>query len=311
MMKTMTCLMLTMGLLFAGCGDDGGTEPGADAAPMLPADDCTTGESHFYVLNTLDIAGETMGVANTAPGFNLDGIVSDGSDTEGCNAPDYMSPEGEAGIDNALAGLLPILNMFAGDISGTIASQINDGSLLVLVEVQHVDDFTNDACVGMNLYVGEVPAMGMPTLEGGLIAAGQTFDINPESVDAMGAPLISVEGATITGGRMNASTPIISIPVPLEEGVVLNLNIREARVAGNISANSMSGGLIGGALAVSELASAVEALDIGGVDAATVESVLGGQADMRGTDMECSSVSTALSFTGVDAVKGMVVAGTM
>ena len=161
----------------------------------------------------------------------------------------------------------------------------------------------------MNLYVGEVPADAMLALEGGLLAAGQTFDINPESVDAMGAPLISVTDASIIGGRMNASTPIISIPVPLEEGVVLNLNIREARVAGDITATSMSGGLIGGALAISELASAVEALDIGGVDAATVESVLGGQADMRGSDMECSSVSSALTFTGVDAVKGSVVAG--
>ena len=309
MMKTTTCLMLALGLLTVGCGDDGGGDSNPDAGMMLPPDDCTTGDSHFYVLNTLDIAGEVMGAANTAPGFNLDGIVSDGSDPEGCNIPDYMSPEGEEGIDNALAGLLPILNMFAGDISGTIASQINDGSLLVLVEVQNVDDFTNDACVGMNLYVGEVPADAMLALEGGLLAAGQTFDINPESVDAMGAPLISVTDASIIGGRMNASTPIISIPVPLEEGVVLNLNIREARVAGDITATSMSGGLIGGALAISELASAVEALDIGGVDAATVESVLGGQADMRGSDMECSSVSSALTFTGVDAVKGSVVAG--
>ena len=133
MMKTTTCLMLALGLLTVGCGDDGGGDSNPDAGMMLPPDDCTTGDSHFYVLNTLDIAGEVMGAANTAPGFNLDGIVSDGSDPEGCNIPDYMSPEGEEGIDRSRR---PSPDPQRNHDTRHHRRQINDGSLLVLVEVR-------------------------------------------------------------------------------------------------------------------------------------------------------------------------------
>jgi hypothetical protein len=178
----------------------------------------------------------------------------------------------------------------------------------VLVELRHVNDFTNDSCVGMSLYVGELPGGVAPTLADGILAPGQTFDINPESLDAMGDPLITVTDASITGGELEASTEVIALPVPLMDGVVLQLNIRNAQVGGSFNGSTMQNGIIAGVLSAAELAMSVEALDIG-VGAETVEGILEAQADMQNADGECKSLSATLTYSGVDAVRGVVSSG--
>ncbi len=303
MMKKIALNMVMAALVVAGCGDDGTGPMGNPDGSALPPDDCSTGDSYFYVVNILDIAKEMDGVS---AGYNLDDRVSDVTDDLGCNKDDFTSPDGVEGVDNAMAILLPILGTIAGDISGTIQEGVNDGSILVLVEMTHVNDFTNDACVGMNLYVGEVPGDLAPMLADGLLAPGQTFDINPESLNAMGDPVVSVSSATISGGRLAASPEVISLPVPLSDGIVLQLNIRNPRVGGTFTATTMQDGIIAGVLSSAELAQSVEALDIGGVDAATVEGILVGQADMQDAMGECTSLSATLTYSGVDAVRGVV-----
>ena len=42
-------------------------------------------------------------------GFNLDGLESDGSSEAGCYLADLRSPDGEPGIDNHFASILPAL----------------------------------------------------------------------------------------------------------------------------------------------------------------------------------------------------------
>jgi len=304
MMKIALSLMMAT-LVIGGCGGDSTTPVGGDGGSdgsTLPPDDCTSGDSHFYVVNVLDIAQEMDGVS---AGYNLDDRVSDVTDDEGCNQDDFTSPEGVEGVDNALAVLLPILNTFAGDISATIQENVNSGSILVLVEMTNVDDFTNDACVGLNLYVGEMPGDIAPDLTDGLLSPGQTIDISPESLDAMGNPLVTVSGATITGGSVAASTPVISLPIPLEDGVVLQLNIRDARVGGTFTATTMQDGIIAGVLSARELSMSVEALDLG-VTAETVEGILEAQADMQDESGECKSLSATLIYNGVNAVRGGV-----
>ena len=167
MMKKIALSLIMAGLVVAGCGDSTTGPTGTPDGSMLPADDCSTGDSYFYVVNLLDIAKEMDG---GSAGYNLDGRVSDVTDDEGCNQDDFTSPEGVEGVDNAMAVLLPILSSVAGDISETIQESVNDGSILVLVELRSVNDFTNDACVGMSLYVGEVPGGGAQSLMDGLLA---------------------------------------------------------------------------------------------------------------------------------------------
>jgi hypothetical protein len=57
---------------------------------------------------------ESPGVSR---GFNLDGLVSDGSDPEGCFQPDYRGPPPDrtAGIDNQVVILAPLVETAVGE----------------------------------------------------------------------------------------------------------------------------------------------------------------------------------------------------
>ena len=124
----------------------------------------------------------------------------------------------------------------------------------------------------------------------------------------MGEPLITVPDASITGGQLSASTEVIALPGPLQDGVVLQLNIRNAQVGGTFNGTTMQNGIFAGVLSASELAMSVEALDIG-VGAETVEGILEAQADMQNETGECKSLSATLTYSGVDAVRGEVASG--
>jgi len=260
---------------------------------MLPPDDCSTGETLFFVLDALDIEGEDESMPGVAPGFNLDGRVSDVSDAIGCSRPDFMWC-GEDGIDNAYAMLLPILDTFAGDISAAAARDIREGRLLLLLELDHVNDLSNDACVELRVYAGEVPGMGGPRLDADrTLARGQTFDV-------IGEPLITLTNARIVGGQIRAENRASTFEVP--SGLGVDLPVRETRLVGGLTRDDIQQGLIGGWTLVSQLAEALATLDAG-VSAETLAPVLTGQADMR-VDGECQALSLAMSYTAVDAVRG-------
>ena len=84
------------------------TSPPDAALPPVP---------RLAVLDQLAFTREvTPGVA---PGFDLDARQSDARDAASCFKPDYMSPEGVPGIDNQLAGLVPLLDAFGlGAVEG-------------------------------------------------------------------------------------------------------------------------------------------------------------------------------------------------
>lgn len=258
---------------------------------MLPPDDCSTGETLFFVLDAIDIEGESM--SGVAPGFNLDGRVSDVSDALACSKPDFTWC-GEGGIDNAYAVLLPILEMFGGDVSAAAARDIREGRLLLLLELANVNDLSNDACVELRVYAGEVPEMGRPRLNADeTIAGGQTFDV-------IGEPLITLTHATLVGGEIRAENRDSTFEVPSGLGVALP--VRDTRLVGGLTRDEIQHGLIGGWTLVSQLAEALATLDAG-VSAETLAPVLTGQADMR-VDGECRALSLAMSYSAVDAVRG-------
>ena len=54
------------------------------------------GQKLTAVINTLTYARQVEGIAN---GFNLDGLVSDNTDEDGCYKPDLVSPRSKALAD--------------------------------------------------------------------------------------------------------------------------------------------------------------------------------------------------------------------
>lgn len=308
-------VLLGSTLAVTGCGDDdgggtdaGGTDTGggmdATTGTPLPGD-CAAGECVF-VVNDLAIPDVmVMGGAEIAQGFNLDDRVSDETDIQGCMQPDFMSPDGREGIDNQLATLKPSLSGFVGDLDMTISDALADGSVILLMELSGADS-TEDPDVTLNLYLGEVPGGGAPMLADGKIAPGQTFDIDPVSVDASGNPLVSVPAATV-GGRVTAGPLDLPLTLAIDATTTVTLNIRQATVEATVTDGALTDGIIGGELGIDEIVSLAEELGAGGVDPGTIRGILEPIADLN-PDAEgiCQSVSVGLTFGAVSAMKGMV-----
>ena len=126
-----------------------------------------------YVVNRLSIPEAEDGVV---AGFNLDGLDSgEGSDdAEDClgYTPDYVSstdPD-HIGVDNALEGLVGILaeqivsDTCAGmpdELGCTLGEQINEGAVLLLLEVSGVESLEYDTDVQLQLAL-TVDGMNVP-----------------------------------------------------------------------------------------------------------------------------------------------------
>lgn len=305
--------VFSTGLVFGiGCGDDDspGTDGGTGSDSAVTPEPLSCGDC-FYVVDTLGIPPvDPVGVTR---GFNLDGRVSDETDAESCFAPDFTHPDGTPGIDNQLAELAPTLASFAGDLDEQIADALADGTIIVLMELNGVAT-TADTNVTVNLYLGETvdgnPPMLVDAATDRRPAPGQTFNIDADSVDASGNPRITVSGAR-TEGRVVRAGPLANFPIviPIDETTSINLNIRSAQLQATINAdNTLSAGMIGGGLRISELVETVRAIG-GGIDEGTIRTVLGGVADLEydAATGECGAVSVGIDFTAVAATKGTVV----
>lgn len=310
----MSLRRMTLGLLIAGslaavgCGDDDGATPTDGGSTPT---DGGMAESRVYVLNTLDVGqADPAGDPNIVPGFDLDmHNTTTMSDPMGCGFVDFTSgaPDNVMGVDNQLG---PILAGIAGsvDVPGAIRDNINDGTVLIIVEVTGINSFMNDDSITLNLYRGLLPpGVAMPMLGADmLLSPGQTFDVDTRSFMADGTTPLVRAGGRIVNGRLQAGPTDFMLNVDVMS-MPLSLNIRNSQIRFNITASSgINTGILGGALRVSEVVSAVAvfAPDL----RMTIETILAGQADLEPDGMGvCQAVSLGLIFAGVPAVKGNTV----
>ena len=224
-----------------GCGG----EPAKDSAVASGGDTCGQPEdTTVLVITSLNFTRETS--ATESEGFDLDGVVSTGSDAEGCGHADYTSSDGTPGIDNAIAALIPVLESIgAGAVESLINDAITSGELLILAELQRVDSVSDDACVDLELHRGEgVPLMGTD----GELQMDQTFAVDPSR------PTTFTEGGTIQDGVFAIEGVTIALPVQILdefielelEGSAMRLVLQEdgsvaGRLAGGMSASSLGG----------------------------------------------------------------------
>ena len=131
-------------------------------------------EPHVVVLNRLALGREVDG---QSMGFDLDGQVTTEGGADGCGIGDYQGFDGRAGVDNALARLIPVLELTEAVALEDLAQlAVNQGELLIMVQLDHLDSYAQDECVDLTLFRGE----GVPTIGTyGVIEPGQTFDADP------------------------------------------------------------------------------------------------------------------------------------
>jgi len=296
----------------AGCADDDGGRLGAaaNAAPdsvetqsdVEGPDGASTStevpepEGPKRMLVVFDTLSFTeIAEDGTAPGFNLDGVVSDADDKGSCGQPDYVSPEGVEGIDNQLAKLVPLFELFGiGAASAYIQGAIEEGGLLILLQVDGVDSIENDDEVTVMVRTGA----GNPLLgTDGKLLTGQTFHLHPETPDSF-AQTAYIEDGVLHAGPFDARLPVVVLGMQYELTFYGALLRAEWTYDG-----SLHGGLLGGAATLDDLYGIGEtaAADDGSVLPA-IKAVVEGAGDLEpNEDGECQKMSAAMAFTGVSA----------
>ena len=296
--KSILGLVVAASLAGFGCGGD--DDPGVEDGP--PMDPVT------YVMGYLNIAqADPSGDPNIVAGFNLDGKVStDDTDQTVCYKMDYTSPppDNEPGVDNQLGPILASVGSSL-DIEGTIAENIMDGSLLILMTVSGVHDYENDPNITVELELGTLEGTGatMPMVDAmGNLSAGQTINVNMVSVGLVELP------GSIVNGRLRAGPADLTLNLPIM-GSNLMLNIRQAQVRFDISETSIDDGVLGGELNVDETVTAIVQVAPDSIPESLARSILEGQADLQydaAADM-CNAVSVGLIFSGPSVTRGDVV----
>lgn len=284
-------------------------EPAATEVP-----ECTGSESRFQVMAKINIAEANDD--GSVPGFDLDCRSDasckcktedgpDGGTVSTCE--DYTSPTGAAGIDNQFSRLAPDLDTIF-NIGDKIQENIEEGDLIILLEMQNldaatIDSTTNDECVTLEVYLGFIPNGGEPLLANGGLAPEQTFDLDNRSFDGNTAKIRF--GGKITNGKLEAGPATIPLSLPVGSSEI-ELNIQDGRLTATFDGDRLKDGLIGGVLDIEELVASVEAIEDYATLGTTLRPILKKFADMNaaGDDNLCSAVSLGIEYETVVALRG-------
>lgn len=232
----MRALLLAAVLAMFGCSS-------ADDEP-----DCTTGKSQAYILTALGFTREEP--RGTVSGFDLDSRVSLRPEDESCGKVDLVDPQGVQGIDNQLAIFLPeIEKRFGNAVDGIIQGAINDGRLLIMMDLAGIDDTQNDSCVNLQVKLAE----GKPMLgTDGVVEAWQTFQLRKVDQRISTAEKGTFKKNTFTIGPFDLHIPIAIFDV------AFMIHMRNARVRFTLDEEGNAEGLLGGGVSIDEIADGVE-----------------------------------------------------
>lgn len=278
-----------------GCVDHVDSTAGAadvDVGTELDSNECgAAGQPQMVVVSELQFVGATGQITQ---GLNLDGIVSDGSDEASCNQVDFEDSDGNQGIDNQFARLLPALESVAGgdSVQAVIQRTINSGGLLLTFEFARIDDAVNDHCVEVTVD----RAKGQPTIGGdGFIEPSQTFDKDPNTTPTF------VMDASLQDGILSAGPFDLSLPVVVD-GFDVQILIRNAQLRGTFEEDSSMSGLIAGAISVPEVIASIENINASEDVLRLVSTALSNLADGgRDENGECTELSISLAFKATPA----------
>jgi len=271
-------LLLTAAPLVVGCGS-------SEDGELPPADE-------LAVLRALTFVREDPEGISDA--FDLDGRTSDENDAAGCYHRDFVGPDGEPGIDNAFANVLPALELAGGSaIEPLIQNSINDGRLLLMIGLDGVDDRRNDDCVRLRISRGTgEPAVGAD----GFILPGQTFDPDPSLDESI------VECATIEDGVLRGSPFSMRLELNIFDEYI-DLTLVESVLEMELLPEYGYVGRMGGGVAIQEVKDNVATLDgIGDELPVLMETVLDVNADLvPDTAGNCTQLSVAFHFSAATA----------
>lgn len=183
--------------------------------------------------------------------IGADGKKGSGLDVDEDQAT--CAPEGcEAGIDNSLS----VLSGLAND---ALTSAVTDGSVILLFE--HRDFVADGTKYTLSFYGGEA-------VDADCDVQSETcpYMVKKDSFDDDCDPLVNMDNAMVTGTNLTAGGPGYSfgLPLPLADGVLLELVLYHAQIDGTIGfaggQPATLTGVLAGAVSKADMISAIDAV---------------------------------------------------
>lgn len=276
----------SLALLLGAPGCEAPAEP--DAAAPGTCDG--SGPTKVGIIQQM-VWGRIDADSGVSPGFDLDGRVSNANDRLGCKIQDFVSPEGEEGVDNGFGRLLPTLELteFMA-VEALIGQSISTGGLLITLELRGVDDLVNDDCVELTVGRGEGDVL-LGT--DGLLESGQTIRFSDD------LPSFTMHDLAIVDGRLIAQPFEVTLPLTVFD-TSLELQLTQAAIELNFNEDGTISGVIGGGTPTAYILNVVstEAVDAG--LEAMMGSLLGLYADLTpGEDGVCQDISVNFEYEAI------------
>ncbi|MBI4819634.1 MAG: hypothetical protein HY791_25400 [Deltaproteobacteria bacterium] len=209
------------------------------AVGCLAEDDYRDGGRTHHVFRSLGLARPEGG---RSPGFDLDAWTSTKIDQRGCRQPDYVSPEGQPGVDNQFAEILPLIDVAGeGALAAFIQNAIDEGRLLIMPELREYGPDLNFRL----LRGADQPLLGTD----GRILENQTLALDPE-----GRVFGEYSGATFDGATLFVGPMDVDFLVVVFE-ILYQVRLQHTRISITFDETGVGRGVLAGAVDTAELRS--------------------------------------------------------
>ena len=242
-----------------------------------------------FVAKTFDFIREES--PNVSDGFNLDDRVSNQQDNEACRIGDFTSPRGDEGVDNQFARLVPLIEAAGGSaLSGLVQSAINEGDLLVLVQVDGLDDVENDDDITISIMRGRGETfIGTD----GLLLPSLSFDIDTNEA------ISTVENVAIVDGVAEAGPFEVQLPIFVFD-FRFDVTLLDGKIRLEFGDDGTAYGLIGGAVTIENVLDIADTPGIQDRIPDLIESLGATMADLS-VNEPCDAFSVAVGFNLIPA----------
>ena len=292
------CILL-FPMILVGCGDSS-PEPAINNTDMTIAND--TSRDSYFENSGFQLVGTHANILRrfsmTAPddnghvvGFNLDGLDTPAGDPDHCGRGDFTDSEGRTGIDNQFADLWEVVEPLVGEATeALIQGAVNEGRILMTIELEGVDDLQNDDEVYLHIFRGRMtPDIGNL----GLISPNQTIYVD-ESF-----PYPAPVRTSIVDGYVEVHQTVINLPVDILDAF-FEVRIENASIRLRIAEDGSFEGHFGGVVDLDYIFSELLQTNAS-QEAELVQPIFYTFADMNKDEDGCSQVSTAFGFSGTPA----------